>query len=87
MNIPVLNITCYRYNPKNRKLDIAELNQLNRELLMRLHEQGVVAPSYTILKGNYTIRACITNHRSTKNDFKLLVQESLKVGKEISSDL
>jgi aromatic-L-amino-acid decarboxylase len=87
MNIPVLNITCYRYNPKNRKLDIAELNQLNRELLMRLHEQGIVAPSYTILKGNYTIRACITNHRSTKNDFKLLVQESLKIGKEISSDL
>ena len=83
MNNPVLNITCYRYNPKNRKLSIEELNELNRELLMRLHEQGIVAPSYTTLKGNYTIRACITNHRSTKGDFEILIKESLKIGKEI----
>lgn len=87
MNNPNLNITCYRYNPKNQKLNTQKLNQLNQELLMRLHEQGIVAPSYTNLKGNYTIRACITNHRSTKKDFEILIKESLKNGREILEKL
>jgi hypothetical protein len=48
-----------------------------------LHENGVVVPSYTTLDGKYCLRAAIANHRSRREDFDLLVQEVLKVGKEL----
>ena len=57
-----LNIVCFRFNPGDREEDA--LNALNQEILLRLHESGVAAPSYTTLRGRYAIRAAITNHRS-----------------------
>ena len=77
-----LNIVCYRYNPG--KGTQKELNALNKEILMRLHEQGIAAPSYTILNGQYAIRAAITNHRSRFEDFELLVNETIRIGNEIT---
>jgi len=82
MMAPVeLNIVCFRYNPGG--IDESELNTLNQEILLRLHENGVVAPSYTTLDRKYCLRAAIANHRSRREDFDLLVQEVLKVGKEL----
>ncbi len=76
-----LNIVCYRYNPGN--LDEQSLNALNKELLQRLQEQGIATPSYTVLKGSYTIRVAITNHRSTRKDFDCLLEASVRLGREI----
>jgi glutamate/tyrosine decarboxylase-like PLP-dependent enzyme len=76
-----LNIVCYRYNPGG--LDERELNILNKEILMRLQEEGIAAPSYTLLHGRYAIRAAITNHRSNREDFEILVQASTLIGKDI----
>lgn len=78
-----LNIVCFRYNPGN--LTEEELNIINKEILMRLHEEGIAAPSYTVLKGKYAIRAAITNHRSTLEDFDILVKETLRIGKELTT--
>ncbi|OQP66016.1 amino acid decarboxylase [Niastella vici] len=75
-----LNIVCFRFNPGN--YITKQLNELNREILMRLHEQGIAAPSYTVLNGEYAIRAAITNHRSRFTDFELLVNETVRLGKE-----
>ncbi|MHA4812313.1 pyridoxal phosphate-dependent decarboxylase family protein [Flavitalea flava] len=77
-----LNIVCYRYNPGN--LDEKELNILNKEILIRLHEEGVAVPTYTVLNGRYTIRVAITNHRSVREDFDELVQASLRIGNELT---
>jgi glutamate/tyrosine decarboxylase-like PLP-dependent enzyme len=77
-----LNIVCYRYNPGN--LIEEELNILNKEILMRLHEEGIAVPSYTLLNGKYTIRAAITNHRSRKDDFDILVQATVRIGDELT---
>lgn len=76
-----LNIVCYRYNPGN--LPPEELNSLNKNLLMELHERGIAAPSYTILNGNYAIRVAITNHRSRNEDFEILVDQTIEVGKRL----
>jgi len=76
-----LNIVCYRYNPGGQDDD--QLNVLNKELLMRLHESGVAAPSYTILGGRYAIRVSITNHRTTRADLQKLVSHTVLTGKEI----
>jgi aromatic-L-amino-acid decarboxylase len=73
-----LNIVCYRYNPGN--LDEVDLNELNKEILMRLHEEGIAAPSYTLLNGKYAIRVAICNHRSRNEDFDILVSHTIRIG-------
>jgi aromatic-L-amino-acid/L-tryptophan decarboxylase len=75
-----LNIVCFRYNPGS--MDDAALNALNQELLIRLHESGIAAPSYTTLSGRYCLRVAIANHRSRLQDFDLLVEAVLRLGQE-----
>ena len=77
-----LNIVCYRFNPGN--LPDEKLNQLNKEILMQLHEEGIAAPSYTMLHGKYTLRVAITNHRSRCQDFDILVAATERIGNELS---
>ena len=77
-----LNIVCFRYNPGDRSDE--QLNVINKEILMRLQEQGLAAPSYTLLHDKYAIRAAITNHRSRMEDFDILVKETLRIGNELS---
>jgi len=57
---------------------------VNREILMRLQEQGIAAPSSTVLDGRFAIRAAITNHRSTRADFDMLVRAVLEIGREVA---
>lgn len=76
-----LNIVCYRWNPG--EMEEEELNAANKEILMRMHEEGVALPSYTLLNGRYAIRVAITNHRSRLEDFDALVEVSVRIGKDI----
>lgn len=76
-----LNIVCYRYNPGT--LDEQQLDVLNKEILIRLHEEGIALPSFTLLNAKYAIRVAITNHRSTLADFDLLVDASVRIGEEL----
>ena len=77
-----LDIVCFRYNPGGMNQD--ELNSLNRKLLVKLQTGGVAAPSYTTLQGNYCLRAAISNHRSKNEDFDLMVDEVIRLGRELS---
>jgi aromatic-L-amino-acid decarboxylase len=76
-----LNIVCFRFNPA--KLDDETLNALNKEILIQLQEQGICAPSYTTLHGRYCLRAAIANHRSVRNDFDVLVEEVVRIGRKL----
>jgi aromatic-L-amino-acid decarboxylase len=78
----VVNIVCFRYNPGG--LDAQRLNALNEELLIRLHESGIAAPSYTTLGGNYCLRAAIANHRTRDEDLPLLVEAVRRLGRELA---
>jgi len=77
-----MNIVCFRYHKAG--FSDEQLNDLNKEILMQLHEQGIAAPSFTILKGRYAIRAAITNHRSRKEDFEILVNEVIRLGDRLT---
>ena len=79
-----LNIVCFRY--KAGGLNVAELNQLNQELLVRLHESDIAAPSYTTLNGNYALRVANTNQRSRREDFDLLVEAVLRLGHQLEKE-
>ncbi len=76
-----LNLLCFRYIGNSRNSE--KLNALNKELLFQLHESGVALPSYTILKGKYSLRVANTNHRTRKEDFKILTDKVLELGEKL----
>jgi aromatic-L-amino-acid/L-tryptophan decarboxylase len=76
-----LNVVCFRFRAEH--LCDSRLNELNQEILMRLHESGIAVPSYTTLQGKYALRVAITNHRSRREDFELLLQEVISHGAAI----
>lgn len=76
-----LDIVCFRFNPGG--LSTEDLNRLNRSILGELQEQGIAAPSYTTLGGEYCLRVAIANHRSQQSDFDLLVEAVLRIGHEL----
>lgn len=76
-----LNIICFRFNPGSADDD--ELSIVNKEILMQLHQQGIAAPSFTILNRKYALRVAITNHRSVHQDFKMLTEEIVRIGRQL----
>lgn len=74
-----LNIVCFRY--VDRRLSEAGLNELNEELLAELQESGIAVPSNTMLDGKYALRVAITNHRSQREDFDLLIRKLLELAR------
>ena len=77
---PTLNIVCFRLSPG--RVGGEELDTLNRNIVADLQERGIAAPSTTRILGKLAIRVAITNHRSRRDDFDLLVQAVVAVGKE-----
>lgn len=77
-----LNIVCYRYSMEGFTEE--SLHKINKEILIRLQEQGIASPSSTVLQGKYAIRVAITNQRSRQSDFDLLIKETLRIGNELS---
>lgn len=76
-----MDIVCFRYNPGG--MDAEALNALNKEILMRVHERGIAAPSYTTLGEAYCLRIAIANHRSRRSDFDLLAEQVVRIGGEV----
>ena len=79
-----LDIVCFRFNPGDWSEE--KLQRLNRDILIQLQERGIAAPSYTTLKGNYCLRVAIANHRSRNEDFDILVNEVLNIGRELAAN-
>ena len=79
-----LNIVCFRYVGDGVGTGAArDLDEFNRELLIRIHESGVAVPSSVTLHGQSGIRVAITNQRSRREDFDLLVAETIRMGREL----
>jgi aromatic-L-amino-acid decarboxylase len=78
-----LNIVCFRFNPGD--LHEEALNELNKELLLQMHERGVAVTSYTTLNGKYALRACFINHRTRLVDIDMLVEEVLRLGNSLTA--
>lgn len=76
-----LNIVCFRYVAPHHS--DTQLNALNEELLGRLQDSGIAVPSGTTLRGKFSLRVAIVNHRSRRDDFDLLVQATERIGAEL----
>jgi glutamate/tyrosine decarboxylase-like PLP-dependent enzyme len=78
-----MNIVNFRYVDESLRGE--EQDDLNAEILMRLHERGIAAPSSTVINFRFSIRVAICNHRSRRSDFAALVNAVIAIGKEIRS--
>ncbi len=76
-----LNVVCFRYLKLG--LDEAALDALNKQILVELQEQGLAAPSGTIIGGKYVLHVAHTNHRSRREDFDILVGEVIRIGEQL----
>jgi glutamate/tyrosine decarboxylase-like PLP-dependent enzyme len=81
-----LNIVCFRFKGGAPGKSDAELNALNTEILLRIQESGVAIPSQTMLDGRFAIRVAVTNHRSRREDFDLLVRSVVEIASGLRPD-
>jgi len=73
-----LNVVCFRYIEPS--LDDTALDELNKQILVELQEQGIAAPSGTTIRGKYVLHVAHTNHRTRWGDFDVLVREVIRIG-------
>jgi glutamate/tyrosine decarboxylase-like PLP-dependent enzyme len=71
-----LNIVCFRYGGDDA---------LNAQIVVDLHESGIVAPSTTFIDGRLAIRAAFVNHRTQICDVDALVDAVIRFGNKRSS--
>jgi glutamate/tyrosine decarboxylase-like PLP-dependent enzyme len=80
-----LNIVCFRFAPKDANREA--LNQVNEEILLRIQESGLAVPSGTRIGDKFALRVAITNHRSKREDFDLLIEAASNFGHAVVSEL
>jgi aromatic-L-amino-acid/L-tryptophan decarboxylase len=76
-----MNVVCFRY----RAADMSEtgLDELNRELLVRIQQSGIAVPSSARIHGKFAIRVAHTNHRTVRSDFDVLLKAVVELGETI----
>ena len=77
-----LNVICFRYRGQGSADSV--LDDLNREIVVRLQEDGIAIVSSTRRAGHLALRLAITNHRSRLEDFDVLLDAVLRLGREPS---
>jgi glutamate/tyrosine decarboxylase-like PLP-dependent enzyme len=70
-----LNVVCFSYG---------EPGQVNAAIVERLHLEGRVAPSLTVIDGRPVIRAAIVNHRTRAEHVERMIDDVLRIGAELS---
>jgi glutamate/tyrosine decarboxylase-like PLP-dependent enzyme len=80
--LPVsLNVVCFRYI--HPTLDEAALDVFNKQIEIELQESGIAVPSVVTLWNKQYLHVAITNHRSRREDFDLLVREVIRTGQAL----
>ena len=74
-----LSAVCFRYVDAGGDLDA-----LNREILARVIRRGRVYISNATIDGQFALRACIVNHRTTEDDVRSVVGEVLGAATELA---
>jgi glutamate/tyrosine decarboxylase-like PLP-dependent enzyme len=73
-----LSAVCFRYGSE------ADADSLNRRILQTVIRRGRVFLSNAGIRGQFALRACIVNHRTTAADVEQVVSEVTAVGRELT---
>ena len=79
------NVVCFRYNPGGLSED--ELNALNKTIADEVNKIRFWMFSDTNVKGRWSLRAAVTNHRSKQDDFDYAYKLVKELGHKALSDL
>ncbi len=71
-----LSVTCFRYAPPGA----ADVEALNRRLITTVQAEGEAFLTGTELDGQYALRACIVNFRTTEADLDRLLDVIAEAG-------
>ena len=84
-----LSICTFRYVPDVLPTTGKEeyLNRLNMELVLRLQKGGELFVSNAVLNGNYLLRTCIVNFRTSKKDIQEAVEIIVREGRKVHASL
>jgi aromatic-L-amino-acid decarboxylase len=88
-----LSITTFRFVPsrlrdaRHETSTLEYLNRLNTEVLARLQRDGRVYVSNAIVGKVFTLRACIVNFRTGADDVRAVVDETIRVGRVVDTEL
>lgn len=78
-----LSAVCFRHG-KGGASSLVELNEFNAALLKRVVERGRVYLSNASLRGQFSLRACVVNHRTKDSDVDEVVPEVLAAAKDLA---
>ncbi len=73
-----LGVVCYRFRPSEG--EASRLESLNREIQSEVVESGFAMMSSTRLRGEYALRLCILNYRSTWEDVRATLDLVEEIG-------
>lgn len=73
-----LSAVCFRYAES-----AGDLDALNRQILDRVIRRGRVYLSNAEIDGQFALRACIVNHRTTEGDVRAIVDEVMAAAGEL----
>jgi len=76
---PELSICCFRY----RAQASADVDELNQELLRRLHRSTPYLPSSTRVHGSWALRPCFINPRTTPQMVDAFAAAVVRIGDEL----
>jgi aromatic-L-amino-acid/L-tryptophan decarboxylase len=79
------DVVCLRYAPAT--VPAESLDEVNAELVLRIHESGVAIVSDTVLDGALAVRVAISNHRTRDSDLDLFLDTLLELGAAVVDDL
>jgi aromatic-L-amino-acid/L-tryptophan decarboxylase len=78
------DLSCFAFRFKPH---YGEINAFNRKLLDRIHRDGRIFISGTVLDGRFTLRGCVTNYRSTLDDARICVETVVELGEALDREL
>ena len=74
-----LSIVCFRYVPSQLQGQRDALNALNRTLMVDVQREGEAYLSNAMIGGDFALRACIVNYRTTPADAGVLLETIRRV--------
>ncbi|MDQ6860479.1 MAG: pyridoxal-dependent decarboxylase [Verrucomicrobiota bacterium] len=74
-----LSIACFRHVPAELRGKDEELNPWNERLLVALQRDGSSYLSNAMINGQFALRACVMNYRTTLRDMEILLADLRRV--------
>jgi glutamate/tyrosine decarboxylase-like PLP-dependent enzyme len=81
-----LSIVCFRYNPASRSRSEEALDRLNKAIMEHLQSSGEVFLTNAMIRGRFSLRACILHYGTQASDIQALVEAVAAAGQRITHD-